>query len=286
MQLIRINSEPSLNTTLENIKNSTDGWSGISLDFSDYNVSNTSDPHHKCINMLVQYLSSFTGKIYSINKNSFVLLVKDISFKEVKALKNNIHTFYTDDQQMLRDHCFKHYLLKERFNEFYTYCMAKIHCTSHNNNIKASSNVEDDIISITLDALMVKERLNRKKLVILLADDDDFSRKLAKRALLDHVVIMAKDGKEVVEKYALYVPDICYLDIDMPVIDGVAALQHIRRMDDNAYVIMLTANSEKLTVQEVINNGALGYIVKPFTMEKLQTYIDRYKTQYSKNCGV
>ena len=58
-------------------------------------------------------------------------------------------------------------------------------------------------------------------------------------------------------------PDVVTLDINMPVVDGMAALKNILDYDKAAKVVMLTSEGQKQTVVESISMGAKGYVVKP-----------------------
>lgn len=78
------------------------------------------------------------------------------------------------------------------------------------------------------------------------------------------VVAEAANGKDAVEKYIKFRPDLTTMDITMPVLDGITALQKIRTVDCNACVVMISALGQEMKIIDALNKGARHYIIKPF----------------------
>src|SRR5258707_1407384 len=101
---------------------------------------------------------------------------------------------------------------------------------------------------------------------VLLADDhpvvlQGLSALLAER--LDVVVVaMASNGREAVDWYKQHRPDVALLDVRMPVMTGIEALEEIRAFDAKARVVMLTTYDDEETVYRSVNGGARGYLLK------------------------
>lgn len=77
------------------------------------------------------------------------------------------------------------------------------------------------------------------------------------------------DGKEAVELYAKHKPDIVFLDLLMPIYDGFYALENIRNLDSNAYVVIITAvvdNEGRIKFEKTKPNHI---IQKPFDQEQI-----------------
>ena len=89
------------------------------------------------------------------------------------------------------------------------------------------------------------------------------------------VVAECKDGEHAVDVAVRLKPDIVLLDIMMPGMDGLEALQEIRRKQPSVKVIMITASASAGNVQEAIQNGASSFIVKPFNAAKVITAITK-----------
>ncbi len=111
---------------------------------------------------------------------------------------------------------------------------------------------------------------------IMIAEDSKESRMFL-RDLLEianhEVVAEATDGLEAVEKFKATRPDIVLLDLAMPKMDGLSALREIKKMDENAKVILLTASGNLRTINECIQAGAVTCIFKPFKIEDLSNTI-------------
>ena len=83
------------------------------------------------------------------------------------------------------------------------------------------------------------------------------------------VIGEAENGREGVEKFVELRPDIVTMDITMPIMTGIEAVQAIVKIDPNATVIMLSAMGQEQMVKDAILSGAKSFIVKPFKAEIL-----------------
>lgn len=107
---------------------------------------------------------------------------------------------------------------------------------------------------------------------ILIADDSIFMRSSLKSILVQagHEVIgEACNGIEAVEMFHKLSPDIITMDITMPQLSGIDALKNIIGYKKDAVVIMVTSISKPQNAVEALNNGAKGYITKPFDKNKV-----------------
>ncbi len=116
---------------------------------------------------------------------------------------------------------------------------------------------------------------------ILVVDDSSFSRKMIIRTIPEHIrksseIIEAENGKEAVEKYEEFKPDIVFLDLTMPVMDGFEALYHIRSKHPDAKVIVISADVQQQAVREVMELGAKAFIKKPISPEKMKEIFEKF----------
>jgi len=107
---------------------------------------------------------------------------------------------------------------------------------------------------------------------VIVTDDASFMRMMLKMMFKTagyEVVAEAENGKDAIEKYQLYQPDLMTMDITMPVMDGIQAVREIVSQFPNAKILMCSAMGQQQMVMDAIKAGAKGFIVKPFQTEKV-----------------
>src|SRR5207237_8748787 len=100
---------------------------------------------------------------------------------------------------------------------------------------------------------------------VLVVDDAGFIRRWCTRTLEEqgYEVIEATNGKEGVKAYEQARPDAVLLDVAMPVMDGLSALQQIRRFDPEGRVARRTSEGNMETVVEARRLGDRDFVGKP-----------------------
>jgi two-component system, chemotaxis family, chemotaxis protein CheY len=107
---------------------------------------------------------------------------------------------------------------------------------------------------------------------ILLADDEAHIRKfmgLVLRQLGSPTIIEAVNGAQAVELYQSERPDLVLLDVNMPEVDGLQALEKLRAIDPDCAVIMLTSLTTRNIIERAAALGALNYIRKDTPKEEI-----------------
>jgi two-component system chemotaxis response regulator CheY len=109
---------------------------------------------------------------------------------------------------------------------------------------------------------------------VLVVDDSMFIAKQLGQIFTSEgfeVAGTAADGAQGVEKYKELYPniDLVTMDITMPVMDGVSALEKILEFDKNAVVVMVSALGKEDVVKKSLLMGAKSYIVKPLDRKKV-----------------
>ena len=104
---------------------------------------------------------------------------------------------------------------------------------------------------------------------ILIVDDSALSRRTLRRILesAGYEVVEAEDGMAALEVYFLDKPDLVLLDLVMKGMYGLDVLVKLREMDQEARVVVATADIQSSTRKMVDEAGALGFITKPFGSE-------------------
>lgn len=112
---------------------------------------------------------------------------------------------------------------------------------------------------------------------ILIVDDSIIMRRNLTSILKEvgHTIVgEAGNGTQAYLQYRMHKPDIVTMDITMPNMDGLDALKQILEDDPAAKVIMISALDQKSKVYTALRSGAMHYIIKPLTAEKITSVID------------
>ena len=108
------------------------------------------------------------------------------------------------------------------------------------------------------------------KFQILVVEDDPPIRNLIATTLKTHEYkyLLAKSGEEAILQASSYAPDVVFLDLGLPDIDGVEIIKRIREWS-NMPIIVISARSEDEDKIEALDAGADDYLTKPFSVEEL-----------------
>ncbi len=112
---------------------------------------------------------------------------------------------------------------------------------------------------------------------LLVADDSLIMRRIIERVLIGGrftEVRTAVNGRQAIEAAATYRPDVITMDITMPEMDGLVAVDTILRDNPDARILVISALADKSTAVEAIKRGALGFLLKPISADSLQEAID------------
>lgn len=123
----------------------------------------------------------------------------------------------------------------------------------------------------------MKTRARRAKIEILIVEDQPFSRQLLAGMLKQfYTVHVAADAREGWASYLNYAPDIVMLDIELPDIDGARLAKLISSLDRQAHIILVTANNSTQYVLQAKEVQAKGFIVKPYSKDKILSTIQKF----------
>jgi len=110
------------------------------------------------------------------------------------------------------------------------------------------------------------------KAKILIVDDSGLARRLIRKILEDlgHEVEDASDGAQALERYALNHHDAVILDLLMHGMYGVEVLQKLKELNPSLPVIVVSADIQRTTRDQVKEAGAVAMVNKPVTREQLE----------------
>ncbi len=119
-------------------------------------------------------------------------------------------------------------------------------------------------------------RERRDDSVIMVVEDDRFTATYASNILnKEFDVVISKTGEEAISHYVEHAPDIVFLDIHLPGLDGIRTLRAIRKIDPQAVVIMLSVDTVKQNIVGATEGGATGFLKKPFGKERLLAAVEK-----------
>lgn len=115
--------------------------------------------------------------------------------------------------------------------------------------------------------------------VLLVEDDHRFAEFLSEYLRKEgHDAVHACSAEEGLAQFQEKAPDLVLLDLMLPGIDGLSALEQIRQLNESAAVIVMTAHGSITTAVEAMRLGAMDYLTKPVDLETLSAKLDQAKS--------
>lgn len=118
--------------------------------------------------------------------------------------------------------------------------------------------------------------MEKKPLKILIVEDDRSFKAYALAALHGHDNVTAGTAEEAMAKFQWENPDITFLDIKLPDGNGLDLLEQMKKINPNAYIVMVTGSQSPEDVEASKKHKVNGYILKPFNVKKVQEFVDRF----------
>lgn len=127
-------------------------------------------------------------------------------------------------------------------------------------------------------------------LKLLIADDEylvlDSIKMIVSKNVKDvGVVATASTGREAIEKAISFNPDIVFMDIHMPGIDGIEAIRQIKKVNNDTLFVIITAYEYFDYAKEALNLGVFEYLLKPINKNKLIETLNNIKVNLDKKRG-
>jgi YesN/AraC family two-component response regulator len=123
------------------------------------------------------------------------------------------------------------------------------------------------------------ENLQHKKMRVLIADDVQETRRNTRLMLATiddvEVVAIASNGLQAVQLSKEHRPDIVFLDINMPEMDGLTAYKEIQKILPGTGCVIISAEKDTNTLRTAMSIGVQEYLIKPFTVEELEAAVAR-----------
>jgi len=116
---------------------------------------------------------------------------------------------------------------------------------------------------------------NLKKIKVLLVEDEHNLATLLKNGIGDNFAsfILASNGKDGIEKFNQYLPNLIITDIMMPDLTGLDMAKELKKINPEVKIIILSAYSDTDKLLNAIDIGIIKYFIKPFDPDELLDYI-------------
>jgi CheY-like chemotaxis protein len=122
--------------------------------------------------------------------------------------------------------------------------------------------------------------MSEQKPKVLVVEDDEVNLLIAEHVLKREgfSVTAVYNGEEAIEKVRLEAFDLIFMDIEMPIMDGLEATPVIRLLENGKRVpiIALTAHSMPEKIRQCIGAGMNDFIIKPIDPQKLRVVVNKY----------
>ena len=106
----------------------------------------------------------------------------------------------------------------------------------------------------------------------ILVVDDEMGPRESLRMILKprHDIATADSGEAALQTLKTFHPDLMFMDIKMPQMDGIELLRRVKAIDPSIEVVMITAYASLETVKNALTHGAFEYLIKPFSRQDLE----------------
>lgn len=269
--------QDAISKLFQRLRSATDLHDGYCIHLRINNVKS----HLRQIVNVTQYYAP-SAHIYCAEDESGFLTVNGISFTDCRRLMADINAMFDvkggiplDLYDLAVDTGTLLMLLKKDIDARQAAAMeSKLRQVREQAALKREK-ILNNLPAVSGDAIAAR-RQGRRTPQIMIIEDDEFSRRLVESTLQKQFPLVGLGSAEgALRTYADTAPDLLFLDIDLPDVSGHELLERIVAFDPNAYIVMLSGNTDKANILNAMQHGAKGFVGKPFTRAKLFQYIER-----------
>lgn len=248
------------------------GWHCMKITFDNINEN----LQHECLFWVRSYLESYLkdihGRVYFCEDSSIHILCKNVSLEIFEQAGQHICDLALSESSIQV--------------KYKIYNLHKQGCAYANDVLDEGQNLlntalifdKSDIENLFTPDESFKQSLSlngsQNKSRVLLVEDDPVTRWMVRNTLKDTCEFTtAPTANKVFSIYAAYQPDLVFLDINLPDKSGYDVLDWIMNHDPGARVVMFSSNDGLDNIMTALENGASGFISKPFVKNQLIGYI-------------
>ena len=115
----------------------------------------------------------------------------------------------------------------------------------------------------------------------LIADDDPDLRDVL-RGFLEELGCTVdgevENGRDAIKQISIIHPQISFIDIEMPIKNGLDVLEEIKQLSINTFPVIVSGHSTIDNVKAALGLGAKGFIVKPYDIDKVSQILEKYQS--------
>lgn len=248
------------------------GWDCLNISWIDENEELQQDCLIWTKSILESYLRGVEGRVYSCGNNETHIFCKNVAPEILQQAAAQICDLVRSESGVYAK--YKIYDLESEGFEYAQSVLEKASMmfsipVSYPIGVKSIKPPELDDAKPEAGALS-----NQGATKVLLIEDDPVTRWMVRSALKQECEFAtAPTANKAFSMYTSYQPDVVFLDIDLPDKNGYAVLEWIMRNDPGACVVMFSSNNQLDNIASALQDGASGFVAKPFLKENLLHYI-------------
>ena len=240
---------------------------------------------------LHEYMPEDEGKSFMFcwGAEDVFILCRGVRLEPLNAAAAAIKAFYksTHTQEDIEDYEVRVYDMSiawDDFREFFRFREKEISKQFNNESIaREEAEIKMVYEEPKPNPILIREREERPGTTVMVVEDDEATLKLLCNMLKQFNIVRARDGREALEKYYEHAPDVVFMDIQLPHLNGWDVVERIYEHDKKSFVIMVTAHAQEDDVQKAIKLGVKGYVKKPFSPGKIDQCVAKFSATAPKH---
>lgn len=256
------------------------GWSCLKIEIKEENGLHVFEEHMSWVQSILEsYLGNVEGSVYFCKNRHIHVFCKNVPDEILHQTGHQVHDLLSFEDGYIEVTYNVFDLKKDGF--FYVSDTLEQEDGMYSIPISTYSDLDPFIsqTSLKTDKPFIEKNIaNYKNLTkVLLVEDDPVTRWIVRKSLKSECVLStAPTANQAFEKISIFNPDIVFLDIDLPDQNGRKVLEWIMRNDPGTSVIMFSSNNNLENITDTLEDGARGFIAKPFMKEELMHYINNH----------
>lgn len=274
MEILSINADQKLANIAASIGQNPQSWRNwfcLVITIKDENENLRQEGVFWTQSILDVYLQDIEGRVYASDNGSIHILCKSYSPDVLEQAGVQICALVQSES-----HTEAEYEIYDLTTDGFLYTQHVLHNIPHMFSVPTSKANLDAALQNTKPAEPEETGFygTAELPKVLLVEDDPVTRWMVRNALKNECHLSTADtGNKAFAVYNSFQPDLVFLDIGLPDKSGYEVLEWITRNDPGARVVMFSGQDDLDNITNALDEGACGFIAKPFLKENLLHYI-------------